>query len=64
MSAVRVDDITTQAREVALGRTLLTVVAAVFFAIGWIASTAWLALCWCAVAVRAGWRQAQRRDET
>jgi hypothetical protein len=62
MAVVNVPEITAQAREVRLGRLLLTIVGFVFFAAGWAASICWLAICWCAVAVRTGWRAAQQRD--
>lgn len=57
-----VEDITAQARQVRFGRTVLSLIGFVFFALGWVMSHCWLALCWCAVAVRAGWREAQRSD--
>jgi len=50
------DEITAQAREVRPGRTLLTMIAAVFFAVGWVVAKAWLSVAWCAVAVRLGFR--------
>lgn len=62
LDRVPVDDITAEARSVRFGATLLTLLGFLLFALGWIVSSAWLAVCWCAVAVRAGWRQAQRRD--
>jgi hypothetical protein len=51
-----VDEITAQARQVHLGRVLLTVLAAVFFAIGWSAGRFFLGVAWCAVAVKLGWQ--------
>ena len=57
---IPLDEITAQAREVRPGRTLLTVVAAVLFGLGWVTarvfSVAWLAAMWSGVAVREGWR--------
>lgn len=59
LARVPVDDITQQARQVKPGRTLLTVIAAVFFGLGWVVAKAfevlWLALTWSWTAVRVGW---------
>lgn len=59
---VPVDDITRQAREVSPGRTLLTLLAAVFFALGWVLRKTfmviWFAAAWVFVATREGWQQA------
>jgi hypothetical protein len=61
LDRVPVDEITAQAREVRFGRTLLTVLAAVlYFVFGWLPGKIWLALCWCGVAIRTGWRDARR----
>lgn len=57
---VPVDEITSQARQVRFGRTVLSLIAFVFFAVGWMFSTCWLSLCWCGCAVRSGWRDAKR----
>jgi hypothetical protein len=51
------DEITRQARQVRFGRVLLTVLAAVFFGIGWLVARLFLAVAWCAVAVRTGWQE-------
>lgn len=57
-----VDDITRQAREISPGRTLLTWLAAVLFAVGWVLHktfmVVWLAGAWAFVAAREGWREA------
>jgi hypothetical protein len=53
---VQLDEITAQARQVRFGRMLLTVFAAVFFAIGWTVGRVFFALAWCGVAVRVGWQ--------
>lgn len=59
----RVQTITAQARDVHPGRVVLTLLASLLFALGWAAfkvcAVAWLALAWCAVAVREGWREAR-----
>lgn len=57
-----VDEITAQAREVHFGRVLLTAIAAVFFALGWLIARAFFCVAWCGTAVRLGW-QAGRRGQ-
>jgi hypothetical protein len=63
LDRVPVDRITVEARQVEIGRTLLTVVAGLLFAVGWLAAKAvgviWLALAWSATAVRLGWSEAR-----
>jgi hypothetical protein len=60
LDRVPVDEITDQARAVRPARTLLTVIAAVLFGIGWVTArvftVAWFSVMWCGVAVREGWR--------
>ena len=70
LARVPVDEITAQAREVKPGRTVLTVVAAVLFGLGWVTAkvfaTVWLGLMWAGVAVRVGWKSAHgpsRKDQ-
>jgi hypothetical protein len=58
---VPLDQITRQARDVRFGRVLLTVLAAVFFGIGWAVGRFFYALAWCAVAVRVGWQAGAAR---
>ncbi len=62
LDRLTVDDITRQAREILPGRMLLTWIAAVLFAVGWIlrktVTVLWLAAAWTFVAVREGWREA------
>jgi len=41
-------------------RVLLTVVAAVLYAVGWLAGKVWLVLTWVAAAVRVGFADASR----
>lgn len=64
VDTVVLDRITTQAREIRFGRVLLTVLAAVFFGLGWMTARAfaalWLALTWSAVAVKVGWQEGRR----
>jgi hypothetical protein len=56
---VPVDRIGVEARDVHVGRVLLTILAAFFFAIGWIAAKTLLGLAWCGVAVKVGWQEAR-----
>jgi hypothetical protein len=59
----RVDRITVEARDVELGRAVLTAVAAVLFGIGWLAAkvvgVVWLTIAWSWTAVRLGWTEAR-----
>lgn len=64
---IPVDEITAQAREVHFWRSVLTVIAAVLFGLGWVVAkafgVAWLAAAWSAVAVREGWREGRRAGQ-
>jgi hypothetical protein len=61
LQGVPVDRITTEARQVSFGRTMLTIIAAVLYGAGWlvakVASVVWLAAAWCATAVKIGWTE-------
>ena len=57
MDRVPVEQITADAREVHFGRALVTAVAAIFFAIGWITGRSLFAAKFCALAVRYGYRE-------
>lgn len=59
LDRVPVDRITAEARQIRLGRLLLTLVAGLFWLIGWVAGKAALAVVWCAVAVKVGWQEAR-----
>ena len=59
LERVPVDRISVEARQVHVGRVLLTVFAALFFAVGWAAGKAVLAVAWCGVAVKVGWQEAR-----
>jgi hypothetical protein len=63
LDRVPVERITTEARQVHFGRTLLTLLAGLFWLVGWSVGKAftavWLALAFVAVAVRIGWSDAR-----
>jgi len=60
LQRVPVDRISADAREVHVGRALLTVIAAVLFAVGWVTARVFLGLAWCGVAVKLGWQEARQ----
>lgn len=55
---IAVDDITAEMRQVSTGKAILTVIAAVFYAIGYAAGRVVPLLMWCVFAVRKGYRSA------
>lgn len=57
LQQAQLESISREARDVHLGRVLLAVIAALFFAIGWLAARLFLGVAWCGVAVRRGWRE-------
>lgn len=61
---VPLERITAQARQVRFWRTVLTVIAGVLFAAGWLAAKAfalaWLVLVWSVTAVRLGWAEGRK----
>lgn len=61
LQGIPVDEINARARDVQIGKTLLTILAAVLFALGWITAKTvrviWLAVAWSAVAVKVGWQE-------
>lgn len=61
---IPVDRISTEAREVRFGRAVLTVIATLFYAIGWLVAKLWLAVAWCATAVKVGWQEARAPRST
>lgn len=64
LSRVPVDEISAEARQMRPGRAVLTVIAALFFGLGWLAAKlvtgTWLALTWSAAAVKVGWQEGRR----
>ncbi len=65
MTTLTLDQTSVRARDIHLGRALLTVLAAVLFALGWLAGRAVTGAVavtlWCAAAVALGWRDARPR---
>jgi len=63
LDRVPVDRITAEAKEVHFRRTALTLIAGLFWLLGWSASKAvaavWFALAWSWTAVRLGWSDAR-----
>lgn len=64
LDRVPVAEITARARDIRLGQVLLTVLAGLLFGLGWavakLFTITWLAVAWCAVAVKVGWTQGRR----
>lgn len=54
---IPLDDITAQARQIRFGRTLLNVAAFLLIGFGKSIGVVWLAVVWCCLAVRVGWRE-------
>lgn len=44
-------------------RWLLTALAAVLYAAGWLTYKIWFALAWCGAAIRVGWQEAHSRPK-
>lgn len=61
LDRVPVERITDRARAARPGRSLLAVLAALLFALGWVAAKTvrgvWLAAAWCVCAVLVGWQE-------
>lgn len=58
LDRIPVDKVTRQAAEVRTGHALLSVIAAFFYGIGWLAGRVVPCLMWCAFAMREGFRAA------
>lgn len=58
LERVPVDRITTQAREVHVGRALLAMLLGVLYGIGWLARKAVLALAVAGTSIKLGWQDA------
>ena len=61
------DEINRQARDVHFWRTVLTVIAAALFGLGWILAKTfavlWLAAAWSFTAVKVGWQEGRKTAE-
>lgn len=73
LDEVLTDRVTAQARQVDVGRVVLSLLVGLFFGVGWCAAKAvtglvvvlrgvLLAIAWVGVAVREGWRAGRRRS--
>lgn len=60
LERVPVDQITEQARQAQFARTVLTVLAALFYAIGWVAGSLWFAASYAGFSIKAGWIEGRR----
>jgi hypothetical protein len=58
---VQLDEITAQARQVRFGRTMLLVLAGLFFILGWVPGRVFYGLVWCALAVKVGFQAGAAR---
>lgn len=61
MDQVSTEQILAQASQVRFSRVLATVIAGVFFALGWAVGRAWTGAVFCALAVRFGFREGTGR---
>lgn len=61
LDRVPVERITVEARQVEIGRTLLTLLAGLFYVLGWLAAklvnVVWFAVAWSWTAVKVGWKE-------
>lgn len=60
LERVPVEKVRAEARDIKFGVTVLTVVTAVFVAIGWLFGVVWAAVAWSFSAVRVGFRQGRQ----
>lgn len=61
LDRVPVDEITERTRQIQVGRLLLSIVAGIFYGIGWLAGMLVVAVVWCAVAVKVGFVEVRGR---
>lgn len=52
--------ITAEARQIHVGRLLLTLLAGFFYVLGWVAAKAVLAVVWCCVAMKVGFQEGRK----
>lgn len=61
------EQITLEARETHFWRTVLTAIAGLLYALGWLTyklfAGIWFVVAWCVVAVKIGWREAHSPDQ-
>lgn len=66
LERVPVDRITAEAKDVRFRRTVLTAVAGLLYALGWVTAKAftllWRTVVWVAVAVKVGWQDARTAE--
>lgn len=64
LDRVPVEEINTRAREVSFTRTLLALIAALLYGLGWIAAkivmVTWIAAAWSGTAIKLGWIEARK----
>lgn len=66
LDRVPVERITAEARQIQFRRIALTVLAALFYVIGWtvakLFAVIWLAITWSFTAIKLGWEEGRRTD--
>lgn len=64
LDRVPLDRISSEAREVHFGRTLLLALAGLLYGVGWLAAKSftllWRAVAWMGVAIKVGWTEARK----
>lgn len=64
LERVPLDRITTEAGRIHFWRTVLTIIAGLFFCLGWIVAKTfmviWAAIAWCVAAAKIGWHDARK----
>jgi hypothetical protein len=63
MATIPVARISAQARQANIGRALLTMIAAMLYAPGWLVGKVFLGAAWACVAVRVGFQDARGRTD-
>jgi hypothetical protein len=58
LDRVPIDQITAEAQQVNVGRTLLKLIGGLFYLIGWVAAKLIVGVVWCCVAVKTGYVEA------
>ena len=60
---IPLERINAEARKANFGRLLLTLIAGLFYLIGWVAARFFFALAWCGAAVKVGWQEGRRTGD-